>query len=164
MGQTVTMGIVSGKGRATGAADGAFEDFIQTDAPINQGNSGGALVNTRGELIGINSQILSPVGYNIGIGFAIPTNMAQNVMDQLIGTGRVRRGMLGVTVQGVNADLARSLGLQQTSGAIVTEVTESPAARGGIAQGDVILSLNGKAVDSSNNLRNLVARLHPAPR
>jgi S1-C subfamily serine protease len=162
VGQTVTMGIVSGKGRATGAADGAFEDFIQTDAPINQGNSGGALVNLRGELIGINSQILSPVGYNIGIGFAIPSNMAQNVMDQLITKGTVRRGMLGVTVQGVNADLARGLGLEQTRGAIVTDVNaDGPAARAGLAQGDVIVALNGQPVDSSNSLRNLVARLDP---
>ena len=92
------MGIVSAKGRATGGAgDGSFEDFIQTDAPINRGNSGGALVNTRGELIGINSQILSPSGGNIGIGFAIPANMARNVMTQLIDKGQVRRGLLGVT-------------------------------------------------------------------
>ena len=108
VGQTVTMGIVSAKGRATGGAgDGSFEDFIQTDAPINRGNSGGALVNTRGELIGINSQILSPSGGNIGIGFAIPANMARNVMTQLIDKGQVRRGMLGVTIQPVTSDIAR---------------------------------------------------------
>jgi len=92
IGQTVTMGIVSAKGRVTGSGDGSFEDFIQTDAPINQGNSGGALINTNGELIGINAQILSPVGYNIGIGFSIPSNMARRVMDQLIENGHVRRG------------------------------------------------------------------------
>jgi S1-C subfamily serine protease len=97
VGQTVTMGIVGAKGRATGLGDGSFEDFIQTDAPINRGNSGGALVSTRGELIGINSQILSPSGGNIGIGFAIPSNMAKNVMAQLIDHGQVHRGMLGVT-------------------------------------------------------------------
>ena len=105
VGQTVTMGIVSAKGRATGLTDGSFEDFIQTDAPINQGNSGGALVNTRGELVGINSQILSPSGGSIGIGFAIPATMAGNVMAQLVKDGRVRRGLLGVTVQGVTSDL-----------------------------------------------------------
>jgi Do/DeqQ family serine protease len=162
VGQTVTMGIISGKGRATGAAEGAFEDFIQTDAPINQGNSGGALVNARGELVGINSQILSPVGYNIGIGFAIPSNMAQNVMAQLMTKGSVQRGMLGVTVQGLNPDLAESVGLSQAQGAIVTDVKkDGPAAQGGIERGDVILSLNGQAVDSSNDLRNMVARLDP---
>ncbi len=162
VGQTVTMGIISGKGRATQAADGAFEDFIQTDAPINQGNSGGALVNLRGELIGINSQILSPVGYNIGIGFAIPSNMAQNVMTQLITKGSVRRGMLGVTVQALNPELAKSVGLSQTQGAIVTDVKkDGPASHSGIERGDVILALNGQAVDSSNSLRNLVARLEP---
>ena len=111
VGQTVTMGIVSAKGRATGLGDGSYEDFLQTDAPINQGNSGGALVNTAGELVGINSQILSPSGGNIGIGFAVPSNMAKNVMDQLVANGRVQRGLLGVTVQGVTGDLAAGLGL-----------------------------------------------------
>src|SRR5438874_2937470 len=111
IGQTVTSGIVSAKGRATGLSDGSFEDFLQTDAAINRGNSGGALVNTNGELIGINSQILSPSGGNIGIGFAIPSNMAKVVMDQLLKTGKVRRGMLGVTIQSVDADLASSMDL-----------------------------------------------------
>lgn len=163
IGQSVTMGIVSAKGRMSGGGgEGAFEDFIQTDAPINQGNSGGALVNTRGELVGINSQILSPVGYNIGIGFAIPTNMAKSVMDQLVKTGSVKRGMLGVTVQNMNPDMAKSLGLSQTSGAIVSEVQAgSPAAEAGLKEGDVILSLNGKPVDSSNSLRNHIAPLGP---
>jgi Do/DeqQ family serine protease len=162
VGQTVTMGIVSGKGRQTGATEGAYEDFIQTDAPINQGNSGGALVNLHGELIGINSQILSPVGYNIGIGFAIPSNMAKDVMNQLITKGSVSRGMLGVTVQRLNADLAKSVGLTQVQGAIVSDVTkDGPAAKSGIERGDVILSVNGQSVDSSNNLRNLISRLDP---
>ena len=111
IGQTVTSGIVSAKGRATGLSDGSFEDFLQTDAAINRGNSGGALVNTNGELIGINSQILSPSGGNIGIGFAIPSNMAKAVMDQLLKTGKVRRGMLGVTIQSIDSDLASSLNL-----------------------------------------------------
>src|SRR4029434_8277223 len=109
VGKTVTSGIISAKGRQTGLSDGSFEDFLQTDAAINRGNSGGALINTNGELIGINSQILSPSGGSIGIGFAIPSNMARTVMDQLMKTGRVRRGMLGVTIQSVNADLASSL-------------------------------------------------------
>jgi len=162
VGQTVTMGIVSAKGRATGGGGDTFEDFIQTDAPINQGNSGGALVNLRGELIGINSQILSPVGFNIGIGFAIPVNMAQGVMHQLMKGGAVRRGMLGVTVQAVNGQMASSLGLSEARGAIVSDVQEgSPAARAGIRPGDVILALNGRPVDSNNDLRNHVAPLGP---
>jgi serine protease Do len=162
VGQTVTMGIVSGKGRATGLSDGSFEDFIQTDAPINQGNSGGALVNTRGELVGINSQILSPSGGNIGIGFAIPATMADNVLDQLVRDGRVRRGLLGVTVQPVTSDLATTLGLSEVRGALVNSVQgDSPAARAGIERGDVILTFNGQPVSDSNGLRNQVARTPP---
>jgi Do/DeqQ family serine protease len=163
VGQTVTMGIVSAKGRATGGAgDGSFEDFIQTDAPINQGNSGGALVSTRGELVGINSQILSPSGGNIGIGFAIPANMAAHVMSQLIEHGEVRRGMLGVSIQPVTADIARSLGLSEVRGAIVSAVNEgSPAAKAGLERGDVITAVNGEAVRDGNSLRNQIAQLLP---
>jgi Do/DeqQ family serine protease len=162
VGQTVTMGIVSAKGRATGVGDGSFEDFIQTDAPINRGNSGGALVNTRGELIGINSQILSPSGGNIGIGFAIPANMARDVMEQLVSKGTVRRGMMGVSVQPVTSDIARSLGLAQVKGALVSSVTpDSPAERAGLRRGDVITSLNGHPISDGNVLRNQVARLQP---
>jgi Do/DeqQ family serine protease len=162
VGQTVTMGIISAKGRATGLGDGSFEDFLQTDAPINTGNSGGALVNTRGELVGINSQILSPSGGNIGIGFAIPANMAQNVMHSLITDGRVHRGMLGVTVQPMTPDLARSLQLEAVRGALVNSVTEgSAAADAGIERGDVIIAINGAAVSDSNALRNHVASLKP---
>jgi len=162
IGQTVTSGIVSAKGRATGLSDGSFEDFLQTDAAINRGNSGGALVNTNGELIGINSQILSPSGGNIGIGFAIPSNMAKAVMDQLIKTGKVRRGMLGVTIQSVDADLASSLNLPAARGAIVTSVTSGgPAERSGLRRGDVITAVNKQPVTDNNNLRNLVASISP---
>src|SRR5262249_25734691 len=117
VGQTVTMGIISGKGRSTGVGDGSYEDFLQTDAPINHGNSVGALVNTKCELVGINSQILSESGGNIGIGFAIPVNMAKHVMDDLRTKGKVTRAQLGVTVQGVTADMAQSLGLKSSGGA-----------------------------------------------
>ena len=162
LGQTVTMGIISAKDRSTGAVRGGYEDFLQTDAPINRGNSGGALVNLRGELVGINSQILSPTGGNIGIGFAIPSTMAHDVMTQLLERGTVRRGLLGVIVGPISADLARSLELSEPRGAIVTQVTEDgPAERAGVEQGDVILSLDGKPIDSANTLRNAVARLQP---
>jgi serine protease Do len=160
VGQTVTMGIVSAKGRATGGTN--FEDFIQTDAPINQGNSGGPLVNTDGELVGINSQILSPSGGNIGIGFSIPANMARNVMTQLIDHGSVRRGMLGVTIQPVTSDIARSLGLDTVRGALVNGVQpDSPAARAGLQRGDVITAVNGGEVKDFNELRNRVAQVAP---
>lgn len=160
VGQTVTMGIVSAKGRATGGT--SFEDFIQTDAPINQGNSGGALVNTDGELVGINSQILSPSGGNIGIGFSIPANMARNVLTQLIDHGAVRRGMLGVTIQPVTSDIARSLGLDTVRGALVNAVQpDSPAARAGLKRGDVITRINGEDVKDGNELRNRVAQVQP---
>jgi len=162
IGQTVTSGIVSAKGRATGLSDGSFEDFLQTDAAINRGNSGGALVNTSGELIGINSQILSPSGGSIGIGFAIPSNMAKAVMDQLLKTGKVRRGMLGVTIQSVDADLASSLSLPAARGAIVTTVAAGgPAEKAGLKRGDVITAINKQPVIDNNSLRNLVASLPP---
>ena len=162
IGQTVTSGIVSAKGRQTGLSDGSFEDFLQTDAAINRGNSGGALVNTSGELIGINSQILSPSGGNIGIGFAIPSNMAKAVMDQLLKTGKVRRGMLGVTIQSIDADLASSLNLPAARGAIVTSVSPGgPAERAGVKRGDVITSVNNQAVADNNVLRNQIAGLAP---
>jgi serine protease Do len=162
VGQTVTIGIISAKGRATGLGDGSFEDFLQTDAPINHGNSGGALVNTRGELVGINSQILSPSGGNIGIGFAIPANMAQNVFRSLITDGRVHRGMLGVTVQAVTPDLARSLRLASVGGALVNSVQpDGPADDAGLERGDVITAINGTKVSDSNALRNHIAALKP---
>ena len=162
VGQTVTMGIVSAKGRATGLGDGSYEDFLQTDAAINSGNSGGALVNTTGQLIGINSQILSPSGGNIGIGFAVPSNMAKNVMDQLVTNGRVRRGLLGVTVQGVTNDLAAGLGLSKAEGALVSGVTPGGAAdKAGLKRGDVILSYQGRPVIDTNSFRNEIAQTKP---
>ena len=162
VGQTVTMGIISGKGRSTGVGDGSYEDFLQTDAPINHGNSGGALVNTRGELVGINSQILSETGGNIGIGFAIPVNMAQHVMEELRTKGTVTRAQLGVTVQQVTADMAQSLGLKNPGGVIVSSVTSGSAAdRAGLKQGDVIESFNGVQVHDLNTLRNRVAETGP---
>src|SRR6185295_18577677 len=162
VGQTVTMGIISAKGRSTSVGDGGYEDFLQTDAPINHGNSGGALVNTKGELVGINSQILSNSDGNIGIGFAIPSNMAQNVMEQLRTKGKVTRAQLGVTVQGVTPELAESLGLKQNTGAIVSNVAEGSAAdKAGVKRGDVITSFNGVGVHDTNTLRNRVAEAGP---
>jgi len=162
IGQTVTMGIISAKGRATGNGDGSYEDFLQTDAPINHGNSGGALVNTKGELVGINSQILSNTGENIGIGFAIPANMARHVSDQLRKDGKVRRAQLGVTIQPVTSDMASSLGLKEVGGVIISSVTDGGAAdRAGLKQGDVIQAFNGESVKDLNALRNRVADTAP---
>ena len=160
IGETVTSGIISAKGRTTDRD--SYQDFLQTDAAINHGNSGGALVDANGHLIGINSQILSPSDGNIGLGFAIPSNMARNVMDQLIRNGRVSRAKLGVTVQPVTADMAQSLGLASAKGALVSQVEDgSPAARAGVKQGDVITEFNGKQIADSNQLRNDVASTTP---
>ena len=162
VGQTVTMGIVSAKGRATGVGDGSYEDFLQTDAPINQGNSGGALVDSNGQLIGINAQILSPTGGNVGLGFAIPVDMARAVADQLMTDGVVRRGRLGVVVQTLTSDLAAGLGIDRTRGALVSDVEEgSPAAEAGLRAGDVVIEVNGRAVADSNALRNDIASYLP---
>ncbi|MCB1025048.1 MAG: DegQ family serine endoprotease [Acidobacteria bacterium] len=160
--QTVTSGIISAKGRQTGISDGTFEDFLQTDAPINHGNSGGALVDLNGDLIGINSQILSPSGGNIGIGFAIPSNMAKTVMDQLIKNGKVHRGMLGVGIQDLNSDLAENFGVKDVNGVLVNSVkTGSAADRAGIKRGDVIVGVQGGSVSDGNELRNKVANSAP---
>jgi serine protease Do len=168
IGQTVTAGIISAKGRRTGLSYGnnndTFEDFLQTDAPINRGNSGGALVNLNGELIGINSQILSggPSGGNIGIGFSIPSNMAKSVMEQLLRDGRVRRGMLGIGIQNLSEDTAQALGLKDTSGVLVSDVRKGSAAeKAGFARRDVITAINGEKIDDSNVLRNKVAGTLP---
>jgi Do/DeqQ family serine protease len=162
IGQTVTMGIISAKGRQTGLSNGSFEDFLQTDAPINRGNSGGALVSTNEELIGINSQILSPSGGSIGLGFAIPSNMARTVMEQLINNGKVRRGQLGVTVLKIPSEQASQLGVTQGPGVVVYQVQSgSGADRAGLRRGDVITALNGTAVTDPNTFRNAIAGTPP---
>jgi Do/DeqQ family serine protease len=162
VGQTVTMGIISAKGRQTGLSNGAFEDFLQTDAPINRGNSGGALVNVNGELIGINSQILSPSGGSIGLGFAIPSNMARTVVDQLVRSGQVRRGQLGIVVLKIPSEEATRMGVTQGPGVVVYQVQSgSGADRAGVRPGDVITALNGQAVNEPNTFRNQIAGTAP---
>jgi len=155
---TVTMGIISAVGRANvGIAD--YEDFIQTDAAINPGNSGGPLVNTKGELIGINTAIFSRSGGYQGIGFAVPSNMARLVMDQLIQKGKVTRGWLGVTIQEITPELSQKFGLKTAKGALIGDVAKgSPAEKAGIKRGDIILEFNGKKVGDVGNLRNMVAQ------
>ena len=153
---TVTAGIVSAKGRALGA--GPYDDFIQTDAPINPGNSGGPLFNEKGEVVGINSVIFSQGGGNIGIGFAIPVNLAKQLVPELETHGYVTRGWLGVSIQKITPELAQSLSLAETRGALVAEVTGgSPAAKGGMQRGDVIVAYDGKPVEESPTLPTLVA-------
>lgn len=162
IGQTVTMGIISAKGRQTGLSNGSFEEFLQTDAPVNQGNSGGALVSTNSELIGINSQILSPSGGSIGIGFAIPSNMARTVTDALVKTGKVRRGQLGIAVVRPNSEPAKQLGIKENKGLVVAQVQPGGAAeRAGLKTGDVIISFNGVEEIDPNVFRNQVASTAP---
>jgi Do/DeqQ family serine protease len=157
---TVTSGIVSGLGR-TGISRDGVEDFIQTDAAINPGNSGGALVGLDGDLVGINSVILSGSGGNIGIGFAIPSNLVRSVMEQLIETGQVNRGQLGVSTLSLSPEFRKSLGLAENAqGALVSQVTEgSAAAKAGIEAGDVITSVRGQPIRSSTDLRNAIGML-----
>lgn len=163
IGQTVTMGIISAKGRRSpGSNDRTYENFLQTDAAINRGNSGGALVNLRGELVGIPSQILSQTGGSIGIGFAIPTKEARNVMDQLLRNGKVRRGMLGVGIRSLDTDLAEAFGYKGTKGAFVdTVVPGQPADQAGIKRGDIITEFQGQRLDTSDQLRNLASQTPP---
>jgi Do/DeqQ family serine protease len=156
IGQTVTSGIVSALGRNGLNADG-YEDFIQTDASINPGNSGGALIDLDGNLVGINSAIIAPAGGNVGIGFAIPTNMAREVMEQLLEYGEVRRGRLGILIQDLTPGIAEALALDLERGAVVTQVEpDSPAERAGLEAGDVIVEFDGQAIESSADLRNKV--------
>ena len=159
--QTVTMGIVSAVGRSNiGLAD--YEDFIQTDAAINPGNSGGALVNMKGELVGINTAIFTRSGGYMGIGFAIPSNMAKTVMESIIKHGKVIRGWLGVTIQNLTPDIAKHLGLKQKRGALITDVVKnSPAGKAGFKRGDLIIKFDGKPVTGTSELRNRVAQIHP---
>jgi Do/DeqQ family serine protease len=159
LGHTVTSGIVSALGRS-GINPEGYENFIQTDASINPGNSGGALVNLNGQLVGINSAILSRSGGNIGIGFAIPSNMMNTVMQQLIKYGEVRRGVLGVNIQTLTPDIAQSMELGSTQGALVSQVVDGSAAdKAGIKAGDVITAVNGKPVKDSGSLRAMIGML-----
>ena len=157
---TVTSGIVSATGRSGIGNPDSFQDYIQTDASINPGNSGGALANFKGELIGLNSAILSRSGGNIGIGFAIPSNIARQVMQQLIQYGEVKRGRLGVVVQNITPDLAKAFGLSSNAGVLVTQVQPGSAAdKAGIKPEDVILSVNGRGVQNYRDLRNIIGLL-----
>ncbi len=164
LGQTVTSGIVSALGRSGLGIEG-YEDFIQTDASINPGNSGGALVDLDGRLVGINTAIVAPSGGNVGIGFAIPVNMARQIMEQLIEYGEVRRGQLGVLIQDVTPELAEALDLETHQGAVVAQVMEdSPAARAGLRVGDVIVAVNGEPVKNAAQLRNRIGLLRVGSR
>ena len=156
IGQTVTSGIVSALGR-TGLNAGGYEDFIQTDASINPGNSGGALVDLDGKLVGINSAIMTMAGGNVGIGFAVPTAMAREIMDQLIEFGEVRRGQLGIHIQDVTPSIAEALNLDDALGALVSQVLPGSAAEeAGIQAGDVIVAIDGRPVENSTGLRNMI--------
>jgi serine protease Do len=165
IGQTVTMGMVSAKGRTLLSADPGrdrYEDFIQTDAAINPGNSGGALVDAEGRLIGINTAILSETGGNMGIGFAVPVNLARFAMESIIKDGRVIRGYMGVSIQDVSDALAKEFKLKNSHGALVGDVTpKSPAEKAGIESGDVIVEFNGKPIEDSRTLRLQAAQVPP---
>lgn len=161
VGQTVTMGIISALGR-NNLHINHFENFIQTDAAINFGNSGGALVDANGNLLGINSAIYSQSGGSVGIGFAIPVSTAKNVMEAIIKTGHVVRGWIGVESQEITPELAASFGLQRQSGAIIAGVVRhGPADKGGIKPGDILLMVDGKPVADTNSMLNLIAQLTP---
>jgi serine protease Do len=160
VGQTVTSGIVSARGRGVGLAD--YEDYIQTDASINPGNSGGALVDAHGKLVGINTAILSPSGGNLGIGFAVPVNMARGIMDSLIANGKVTRGYLGVMIQPLTPELAKAFGVASDRGVLVGDVVaDSPAAKAGVKAGDVVVRFNGREVEDPRSLRLKSAQTVP---
>ena len=157
--QTVTSGIVSALGRS-GLGIEKYENFIQTDASINPGNSGGALVNLRGELIGMNTAILAPTGGNVGIGFAIPTNMIMTIKESLVKHGEVRRGLLGVTTQDLTPELVNAFNLENKHGAAISRIeSNSPAAKAGLEPGDIIVAANGKPVKNSQDISNIVGLL-----
>ena len=159
LGQTVTSGIVSALGRSGLGIEG-YEDFIQTDASINPGNSGGALVNLRGELVGMNTAILAPTGGNVGIGFAIPSNMIIPIKDLLVKHGEVKRGLLGVTTQDLTPELVNAFNLENKHGAAISRIeSDSPAEEAGLEPGDVIVFANGRVVKSSKDIRNIVGLL-----
>ena len=159
LGQTVTSGIVSALGRSGLGIEG-YEDFIQTDASINPGNSGGALVNLKGEFVGMNTAILAPTGGNVGIGFAIPSNMVMTIKESLVKHGEVRRGLLGVTTQDLTPELVKAFDLQDVQGAAISRIeNNSPAEKAGLALGDIVVSANGKAVKNSHDLRNIIGLL-----
>jgi len=161
VGQTVTMGIISALGRSHLGIN-AFENFIQTDAAINPGNSGGALVDSQGNLIGINTAIYSRSGGSLGIGFAIPISIARNVMEQIIQTGSVTRGWIGVEAQEISVDLAESFGLPDTNGALIAGVLRgSPADAGGIKPGDILLAVDGRPVKDPQGMLDLIASQKP---
>jgi serine protease Do/serine protease DegQ len=156
LGHTVTSGIVSALGRA-GINPNGYEDFIQTDASINPGNSGGALVNMRGELVGVNSAIISRTGGNVGIGFAVPTEIAGSIMRQILDYGEVRRGLLGVTIQGIDAEIAEALNASVDRGALITEVVPgSAAAESGLKVDDIIIAVNDEKISNATELRNAI--------
>lgn len=156
LGQTVTSGIVSALGRSGLGIEG-YEDFIQTDASINPGNSGGALVNLRGEFIGMNTAILAPTGGNVGIGFAIPSNMVMTIKESLVKHGEVRRGLLGVTTQDLTPELVSAFNLKNKHGAAISRIeSNSPAARAGLEPGDIIVAANGRPVKNSHDIRNII--------
>lgn len=163
VGLTVTQGIVSATNRRIGIyGDRGYESFIQTDASINPGNSGGALIDSQGRLVGVNSAIISRSGGNIGIGFAIPANLAFNISKQLADSGEVRRGFLGVSIGDVTPDLAEAFGLENTDGVLINDVEEDSAAdKGGIERGDIILSVDGKIVEDLNQFRILIGNTVP---
>lgn len=162
---TVTSGIISAIGRETQGGSNRYENYIQTDASINPGNSGGALVNSKGELIGINTAIVSRSGGNNGIGFAVPVRTVKNVIEQLRDNGEVRRGRIGVVIQSVTPDLREGLGLKSLNGALISDVgDDTPAEKAGLKQGDIVTAFNGEDVLDSNDLRNLVGLLQPGER
>jgi Do/DeqQ family serine protease len=155
LGQTVTSGIISALGRSPGIE--GYEDFIQTDASINPGNSGGPLVDLQGRVVGINTAILAPSGGNIGIGFAVPINMARQVMDQLVRYGEIKRGRIGVAIQDLTPDLAQALGTKHIQGAVIARVEPgSPADRAGLRTNDLVIAINGAPMRSGTELRNRV--------